>query len=275
MSDQGGVGSKARRNLGTRKRVTEDTDIPDLQRTPKAPKFNSRDEAICSHMIGRFWVRVTDLAEPPEKWQDRPIDETVVNEITKALKANPTCMSNDQPWIAIASIKKSDFKSKEDIKGVPLTLIGGRHRKAAYMKVRNIGPLYADILNKVSITIYDDTLSDDDVRRLACMHNLRNKGSSKTKWIERVVTCRRVLYEMAKVQYSVDETPPRSKEWKEMCREIYVDDEKPKDSGALEPTLQAALLPLNVFNAVLEVTRLHSEGKLKDLKKGKSLTQNQ
>ena len=80
-------------------------------------------------------MRVKDFKDPPVKWMDRAVDEGVVDQLSEILMNNPMSMSTDQPWVGIADISKSQFNRKEDVKGVTVTIIGGLHRKAAYLKV--------------------------------------------------------------------------------------------------------------------------------------------
>ncbi|KAK3730457.1 hypothetical protein QZH41_016436, partial [Actinostola sp. cb2023] len=89
--------------------------------------------------------------------------------------------------------------------------------------VSNMSPQHAEILKKVDVVVYDNTLTDDQVRRLACTHNSRNTGSKQTSWVQRVIACRTRLYEMEGLQYARDKTPTGSKEWKQLCRETYLD----------------------------------------------------
>ncbi|KAK3712316.1 hypothetical protein QZH41_017252, partial [Actinostola sp. cb2023] len=228
-----------------------------------------------------FYLKVDTLADQcPQKWLDRELDESYVNEIIEDLTRAPTTTKNQQPWVGIADIDKNISKSA--IKGSRITVVGGRHRHAAYKKVSRVSKLHALELEKVWIAVYDCDLRDEQVRCLAARHNNANRGSMATNFMTRVHSCREWLYQMAGKSDVTDETPKSSQKWKQECQKMYVPTDK--DGNTLEPTLQAALLSREVYTEFKKVGDLFKAGKIKDQKtkkskKGKGLkseiTQNQ
>ncbi|KAK3718613.1 hypothetical protein QZH41_004593 [Actinostola sp. cb2023] len=95
-------------------------------------------------------------------------------------------------------------------------------------------------LEKKWIDVYDQDLTNEQIRRLAAVHNMA-KQSLATNWITRVHSCREWLYTMSKNDMEQDETPQSSSEWKKQCQKMYIVDAD-KDANTLKPTLQAALL---------------------------------
>ena len=73
---------------------------------------------------------------------------------------------------------------------------------------------------KVWVSVYDNTMSDEQVRKLAAQHNSQNFGSRETKWVERVQTCREWLFRLAG-KNAEDDTPNVSTEWKQSCQRMY------------------------------------------------------
>lgn len=48
-------------------------------------------------------------------------------------------MHNSQPWLVIADITKEQIRENKNlVKGAKLEVIGGLHRRAAYIKVNNL-----------------------------------------------------------------------------------------------------------------------------------------
>lgn len=74
--------------------------------------------------------------------------------------------------------------------------------------------------------MYDDKLTDEQVKRLAHIHNHMDEGSRKTQWVQRVQTCRRWAYEMAKKTYEEDPTPDSTHAWRKSCQTMFVASEK-------------------------------------------------
>lgn len=68
-------------------------------------------------------------------WLDRKLDQNHVNEIAEALERALTLAKAMQPWVAMADINKESVKHRDILKGCKMTIIGGRHRQAAYKKV--------------------------------------------------------------------------------------------------------------------------------------------
>ena len=70
--------------------------------------------------------------------------------------------------------------------------------------------------------MYDSTLTDEQVRRLAANHNTQNVGSRPTRWIERVRSCREWLFHTAGRDIKRDEVPDGTTEWKKSCQRMYI-----------------------------------------------------
>ena len=56
------------------------------------------------------------LQDCKDEWLDRPLDNNYVAVLTDIVSKNVTAMSNMQPWLAVADIKKDEFTSKDMIK---------------------------------------------------------------------------------------------------------------------------------------------------------------
>ena len=83
------------------------------------------------------------------------------------------------------------------------------------------------VLDKVWVNVYSSSsLSDEQVRRLASRHNTENVGSKQTRWMERVTACRQWLYHVARKDYTQDDTPPSTTEWKRACHNMYMANDK-------------------------------------------------
>lgn len=85
----------------------------------------------------------------------------------------------------------------------------------------------ASQLEKVWVSVYDDLLSDEQVKRLAHMHNSLDEGSRKTSWFDRVKACRSWAYRMAGVT-AEESTSDTSTEWRKSCQRMFVSSEKVK-----------------------------------------------
>ena len=82
-------------------------------------------------------------------------------------------------------------------------------------------PATKQICSKVWVNVYDNRLTDEEVRRLAALHNTQNVGSRRTKWFERVISCRKRLYSMAGKDIETDEVPEGTTTWKKTCQFAY------------------------------------------------------
>jgi len=71
-----------------------------------------------------------------------------------------------------------------------------------------ISDVHKQELEKVWVIIYDNQLSDQEIRRLAAMHNVFNVGSMNTPWMTRVHSCREWLYTYLGKNIILDDTPP-------------------------------------------------------------------
>ncbi|KAK3724037.1 hypothetical protein QZH41_020314 [Actinostola sp. cb2023] len=244
--------------------------------------------------VGNYKIPVNSLSDCEEKWLDRPLDEMYVDRLVKVLEEDNTAMSNMQPWLAIANISKADFTSSDLILGCYLQVIGGRHRKQAYKQLLTdtTDPSRKRLFAKVWVSVYDNTMSDEQVRKLAAQHNSQNVGSRETKWVERVQTCREWLFRLAG-KNAEDDTPNVSTEWKQSCQRMYTPQGKwavepgnnplllrrvqqvilmypvKQDVNSLEPTLQAALLKKDAWRAFLKVAHMYGKGELKGMTDGK------
>lgn len=90
-------------------------------------------------IIGLFNLKVSTLKECRAKWLDRKLDEARVEEIKKSIESSPASMHNSQPWLVIADITKEQIRENKNlVKGAKLEMIGGLHRRAAYIKVNNL-----------------------------------------------------------------------------------------------------------------------------------------
>lgn len=99
------------------------------------------------------------------------------------------------------------------------------------------------LLEKVWVSVYDSHLADEQVCRLAAMHNLNNQGCKQTKWTDRVVACRQWLYKLADADIDRDDTPESSKEWKKACQSMYTATGKvPLFKEILSPDIQVHFL---------------------------------
>lgn len=76
-------------------------------------------------------------------WLDREINEQHVRELATALEQTPTLAKSMQSWLAVADISRDKVHSKDILKGCKIVVIGGRHRQAAYKKVRVQKHIYA------------------------------------------------------------------------------------------------------------------------------------
>jgi len=57
----------------------------------------------------------------------------------KSIESSPASMHNSQPWLVIADITKEQIRENKNlVKGAKLEVIGGLHRRAAYIKVNNL-----------------------------------------------------------------------------------------------------------------------------------------
>ena len=81
-------------------------------------------------------------------------------------------------------------------------------------------------LAKVGIQLYDNKLTDGQIKRLAALHNMTNVGSRKTTWAERVHACRQWRFEKEGKNKDVDEVPQSSLQWRKDCQEMFVEPTK-------------------------------------------------
>ncbi|KXJ07828.1 hypothetical protein AC249_AIPGENE13527 [Exaiptasia diaphana] len=137
---------------------------------------------------------------------------------------------------------------------------------------RNVSDAHRKELEKVWVHIYDNQLTEDEIRRLAAIHNIGNVGSMTTPWMTRVHACREWLYKSAsKILTKMKRHHQQA--WKIECQSMYVP--KNKDPNTLEPTLQAALLQRDVYQEFRRVGELFSKGEVKDQKKARRKTCNE
>ena len=68
------------------------------------------------------------LQDCKDEWLDRPLNNNYVAVLTDIVSKDMTAMSNMQPWLAVADIKKDEFTSKDMLKDCNLYVISGRHR---------------------------------------------------------------------------------------------------------------------------------------------------
>ena len=78
--------------------------------------------------IGTFYLTLESLQDCKDEWLDRPLNNNYVAVLTDIVSKDMTAMSNMQPWLAVADIKKDEFTSKDMLKDCNLYVIGGRHR---------------------------------------------------------------------------------------------------------------------------------------------------
>lgn len=80
-----------------------------------------------------------------------------------------------------------------------------------------------------------ETIGDSVIAALAVSHNVTNKGSRKSTWMERVTFCRKRLYKAFNLPadtYLISPTPIREqnnkayKAWREECHKAYVDNDR-------------------------------------------------
>ena len=74
----------------------------------------------------------------PKNWLDRELDSAHMLQIEEDLRRSPTMAKNQQPWIGIVDMDIQDItrnQARTLMKGCRITVIGGRHRHAAYRKV--------------------------------------------------------------------------------------------------------------------------------------------
>lgn len=75
-------------------------------------------------------------------------------------------------------------------------------------------------LEKVWVSVYDNQLTDEQIKRLSFMHNSLDEGSRPTQWFERVKICRSWAYALAK-RDNEEPTPNSTKEWRQSCQNLY------------------------------------------------------
>lgn len=79
------------------------------------------------------------LKECQEKWLNCKLDEARVEEIKKSIESSPASMHNSQPWLVIADITKEQIRDNKNlVKDANLEVIGGLHRRVAYIKVHKL-----------------------------------------------------------------------------------------------------------------------------------------
>ncbi|XP_028516386.1 uncharacterized protein LOC114575537, partial [Exaiptasia diaphana] len=249
--------------------------LAELISPPKKQRGKSFDDDIAMHHLGKFKLKLDMLSDCPDHWLDRPVDTDAVQNLIEKIKEHSSLQTETQSWLAVTNFSKLDLAAGQTVKdllnGSDIRVIGGRHRHAAYKKLTEkkkdaIDPSLSARLDKVWVSVYDDKLTDEQIKRLAYMHNCIDEGSRITPWIDRVKTCRAWAYRLAK--RDLDEpTPDTSSEWRKSCHRMFVSSEK--DVASLEPTLQAALLAKPVWEKFVEVADLYKKSKLKDMVENK------
>ncbi|KXJ26083.1 hypothetical protein AC249_AIPGENE6470 [Exaiptasia diaphana] len=210
----------------------------DIDQVTEKKKDDAIDPSL-SARLNKVWVSVYDDKLTDEQIERLPCMHNYIDEgsrITPWIDRVKTCRA----WAY--RLAKSSEKLTEKKKDA-------------------IDPSLSARLDKVWVSVYDDKLTDEQIKRLAYMHNCIDEGSRITPWIDRVKTCRAWAYRLAK--RDLDEpTPDTSSEWRKSCHRMF-------DVASLEPTLQAALLAKPVWEKFVEVADLYKKSKLKDMVENK------
>lgn len=104
-----------------------------ISRKPRWDLFN----IVPLFVSGNFLLEVDLFAEDCLNiWLDRDLNQSQVDDLVKKLTKTPTQAKSHQPWLGIVDLPKEKIVSKSTLKGARITVIGGRHRQAAYKKVK-------------------------------------------------------------------------------------------------------------------------------------------
>lgn len=87
------------------------------------------------NFTGYFNLPLSSMGDCKGEWLDRPLYPKYVEKLVNAGRSDVTAFTNMQPWLVIANIAKSEFTSKDMMKGCTFQVIGGRHRMHAFKEV--------------------------------------------------------------------------------------------------------------------------------------------
>ncbi|XP_070579080.1 uncharacterized protein [Ptychodera flava] len=156
--------------------------------------------------VGVHQIVVKSLRPPSAKHTIREIRLDYVKQIEEAIMKKPATLLA-QPLLGIVSdIASKDAFNPALVNGYNINIIGGNHRREALQRLKTTP--------EVPVLLYVGC-TDDEVVRLANLHNTVAQTLKFYDTIEKVMYCRKLLFELS--NQTSEEPPKGNQQSGEIC----------------------------------------------------------